>query len=53
MNATNKIAAKVVEELHQTNVSSDPKRKAYNIKSRIRRILKEGMGKQNNARSVY
>jgi hypothetical protein len=41
MKSTINTAAKVVQELNQTNESSDTKKKAYNIQKTITRALKE------------
>jgi anaerobic ribonucleoside-triphosphate reductase len=45
MNSTIKVAAKVAEELNQSNKNSDTKWHSTH-KSKIRRVLKEKMGKQ-------
>ena len=50
MNSTIKVATKVVGELNQSNENSDTKKEGIrHTKSKIRRVLKEKMGKQSNA----
>jgi hypothetical protein len=54
MNSTIKVATKFVGELNQLNENSDTKKEGIqHIKSKIRRVLKEKMGKQSNAWPVY
>jgi hypothetical protein len=49
MNSTIKIAAKIVEELNQSDKNSDVKKEGMQHTKQIRRVLKEKMGQQNNA----
>jgi hypothetical protein len=50
MTSTIKVAAKVTEELNQSNENSDTKKGKYSThKNKISTVLKEETGKQSNA----
>jgi hypothetical protein len=54
MNSTIKVAAKVAEELNQSNVNMDAKKESIqHTKAKLGQSLKEKMGKQSNAWPVY
>jgi hypothetical protein len=53
MNPTIKTAAQFVEKLNQSNEKSDKKEEGMQHKNKVRRVLKEKMGKQSNSWPVY
>jgi hypothetical protein len=53
LNLTIKTAEKVEEELNRSSENIDKKGWHSRLKSKIKRVLKETMGKQSNSFSVY
>jgi hypothetical protein len=53
MSSTIKKAAKVVEEVNESNKNSDTKRRHSTQKNKITRFLKEKNRKASNAQSAY
>ena len=53
MNSTIKTAAKITEELSQSNENCDTKQRTATCKGKIGRVLKEKLGNQSNAWPVH